>query len=73
MDVEMETTLVIVWLTGVVCGTAFFFGLSSFVYFFWKKYKDRLIFPFIAMIIGFSGMSNGLFTLLRLVRSWIVT
>ena len=46
---------------------------GGFLYFWWKKYKESLIFPFIAVVIGFSGMSYSLLTLLRLVRSWVVT
>ncbi len=73
MDPEMETTIVMIWLAGVVCGTAFFTGLGGLLYFWWKKYKERLLFPFIAIVIGFSGMSYSLFTLLRLIRSWAAT
>lgn len=71
MDAEMEATIVIVWLAGVVCGTGFFTGLGAFVYFWWKKYRERLVFPFVGILIGFSGMSYSLFTLLRLVRAWV--
>jgi hypothetical protein len=43
-----------------------------FTYFWWKKkHKERLIFPVIAIVIGFSGMSYSLFTLLRLVQFWL--
>ncbi len=71
MDAEMESTIVILWLAGVVCGAAFFTGLCTFVYFLWKKDIVRLTFSFIAIGIGLYGMSYSIFTILRDVRSWV--
>ena len=71
MDVEMQTTVVIVWLAGVVCGTGFFVGLGAFFWNWRKKYKERLIYCLIAALFGFIGMSNSIFSLLRLIRSWV--
>ncbi len=71
MDAEMEGTIVILWLAGVVCGTAFFAGIAGLLYFLWKKYYTRLASPLIAIAIGIMGMSFSLFTILRFVRSWV--
>ncbi len=73
MNTEMQITLTIVWLAGVVCGTAFFVGVGTLVYCLAKKYFTRLAGPLIAIAIGIIGMSYSLFTLLRLVGSWITT
>ena len=71
MNAEMETTIVIVWFAGVVCGTGFFVGLGTFFWNWRKKHKERLIYSFIAIMVGFIGMSNSIFTILRLFRSWL--
>ncbi len=71
MDAEMEGTIVILWLAGVVCGMAFFTGIAGLLYCLWKKYYARMPFSFIAIGIGFYGMSFSLFTILRFVRSWV--
>jgi hypothetical protein len=73
MNTQMEITIVIWWLAGVVGGTAFFVG---FVAFFWnlrKKHTNRPIYCFIPIVIGFIGMSNSIFSILRLFRSWLKT
>lgn len=71
MDAEMEITITVLWMAGVICGTSFFVGLASFIWNWWKKHRDRLIFSFLAIVIGFIGMSYSLFTILRLFRSWL--
>lgn len=71
MNAEMEITIVIWWLAGVVCGTAFFVGLGAFFWELRKKHMNRLIYYFIPIVIGFVGMSNSIFSILRLFRSWL--
>ena len=70
MNAEMEMTIIILWLAGVVCGTGFFLGLGTFAWYVWKKQTKRLVYAVLAMLIGFIGMSNSLFSILRLFRSW---
>lgn len=34
---------------------------------------NRLIYYFIPIVVGFIGMSNSIFSILRLFRSWLKT
>ncbi len=71
MDSEMESLIVIWWLAGVVCGMAFFAGLSTLIYFLWKKRIERVGISLAAIGIGIMGMSFSLFTILRFIREWV--
>ncbi len=70
MNAEMEIAIVIWWLAGVVSGIAFFLGVGAFFWALRKKYINRVSYCFIPIVIGFIGMSNSIFSILRLFRSW---